>query len=79
MRATPEFGVARRDDDLLVENVKAENVKNDNSFQQAVRGCSSAMAINAPGKMAAYVTRDRVKKPGERVQTHKRRREDNNE
>jgi hypothetical protein len=43
MRATPELGVARRVDDLLVENVK-----NDNSFQEAVRGCSSAMAINAP-------------------------------
>jgi hypothetical protein len=74
MRATPEFGVARRVDDLLVENVK-----NDNSFQEAVRGCSSAMAINAPGKMAAYGTRGRLKKPGKHVQTHKRRREDNNE
>jgi hypothetical protein len=66
MRATPELGMARREDDLPVESVK-----NDNSFQESVRGCSSAMAINAPGTTAGYMGRVWAEKPGRHVQTHK--------
>ena len=47
MRATPEIGLARREDDLLVEDVK-----NDNSFQAS----SPAMLIGNGNKRSEEIT-----------------------